>query len=118
NSDFSNWAKHIYIDANIDNDTPYFIRVKAFAPLDVSFSDSEGVWRNGDDGYCYYSGILSGGDASSELNAQLQIPEYFEETCEEFDFVTIVEAVPVMYDENGNPYADWNATVGSNEGGA
>ena len=34
---------------------------------------------------------------------------------QDFNVIVVQECTPVLYDENGNPYADWNAVADSTE---
>ena len=68
----------------------------------------EGKWTPGEDGYYYYSDILAPGETTSQLNVNFVLPE---EEPADFNVIIIQECTPVLRDESGNPYADWNAVA-------
>ena len=71
----------------------------------MTFTDgSEGKWTLGDDGYWYYSEPLVPGETSEELVISIKIPE---ELAASFNVTVIQESTPVLYGEDGLPYADW-----------
>ena len=57
------------------------------------------------DGYWYYSDIVPVSGNTEELLAQIAIPEEYKES---FNVVVVQECTPVLYEEDGTPYADWN----------
>lgn len=91
-----------------------YIRVKAYAGnnYNLSYADGgSGKWYDGGDGYWYYKDILEAGSTSETV--LVNIPkELLEDITDEKDLNVIViqECTPVQYDDNGEPYADWNAT--------
>lgn len=104
-------GKHVTIENTGDYDC--FVRVKAFAPVELTYSAPDGGWSEGEDGYWYYDEILPAGQTTTkELNITYEFPEG-KEKPEEFNVIVIQECSPVLYDENGNPYADWNRVVSS-----
>lgn len=104
-------GKHVTIENTGDYDC--FVRVKAFAPVELTYSAPDGGWSEGEGGYWYYDEILPAGQTTTkELNITYEFPEG-EEKPEEFNVIVIQECSPVLYDENGNPYADWNRVVSS-----
>ena len=99
----------------IENTGDYdcFVRVKAFAGVDVQDQDpltySGSNWSPGDGGYYYYSEVLPAkGGKSTALT--INVSEVLKEVDEEHDMNVIViqECTPVQYDGDGNPYADWS----------
>ena len=107
------WTKHITISNTGDFDC--YIRVKAFAgnvyQERLVFSDGTGKWTPGADGFWYYTDILPVGDASEELLIKI---DHLEKE-ENFNVIVVQECTPVVYDEDGNPYADWNFVANSSE---
>ena len=91
-----------------------YIRVKAYAGnnYNLSYADGgSGKWYDGGDGYWYYKDILEAGSTSETV--LVNIPkELLEDITDEKDLNVIViqECTPVQYDDNGEPYADWNVT--------
>lgn len=102
-------GKHITIQNTGDYDC--FVRVKAFAPVDLSYKVPDGGWTAGEDGYWYYSEILPAGQTTAkELNVSYIFPAG-DDKASEFNVVVIQECTPVLYDAEGNAYADWNKVV-------
>ncbi len=118
--DFSAWTKHVAITSNADSE-PVYVRARAFCGQDYNlvYSGSE-KWTPGADGYYYYSDILNGGETTDVLDVRIEnVPEEIEDAAA-FNVVVIYETTPVRYHEDGEPYADWTATLntGTVEGGA
>lgn len=104
-------GKHITIENTGDYDC--FVRVKAFAPVELTYTAPDGGWTQGDDDYWYYDEILPAGQTTTkELNITYKFPEG-EEKPADFNVIVVQECSPVLYDENGNAYADWNRVVSS-----
>ena len=73
-------------------------------------------WTIGDDGYWYYESVLPAGETTKqELNISYQFPSG-DEKASEFNVVVIQECTPVLFDANGNAYADWNHAVTADSG--
>lgn len=105
------WTKHVVITSDEDS-RPVYVRARAFSgsqyPLNFSGSAK---WTPGADGYYYYSDILNAGESTEELLIKINgIPEEIRESME-LNVAVIYETTPVLYDEGGNPYADWNGDV-------
>ena len=101
-------GKHITITNTGDYDC--FVRVKAFAPVDLTYNAPDGGWTDGGDGYWYYGEVLPAGETTGkELNITYKFPSG-DEKPDEFNIVVIEECTPVLYQEDGTPYADWNST--------
>lgn len=105
-------AKRIQIENTSENDC--YVRVKIFAGATVTYEQPSGDnWSEGEDGYWNYNLILKGkksddetGDMTTELIVkEIGVPEGFD--GDDFNIVVIHECVPVVYDDAGNPYADW-----------
>ena len=102
-------GKHITITNTGDYDC--FVRVKAFAPVELTYNAPDGGWTDGGDGYWYYDEVLPAGETTShELNITYKFPSG-DEKPEEFNIVVIEECTPVLYHEDGTPYADWNHVI-------
>ena len=81
----------------------------------IAFID-DGGWQAGDDGYWYYESVLPAGETTKqELNISYQFPSG-DEKASEFNVVVIQECTPVLFDANGNAYADWNHAVTADSG--
>ena len=88
-----------------------FVRVQVFAPIDVVESGEDG-WKEGSDGYWYYSPVLGPGESSTVFYAEYSsVITGMENPPEEFNIVVVSECTPVVYDENGNPYGDWDYVI-------
>ena len=127
--DFSNKTKHITITSDADSE-PVYIRARAFCtryPFAYR-SVVDGAWTrdpgnnhlipDADAGqYWYYTAIVNGGESTSTLDVIIEIPSKDDlaasgqpglEDGDSFNVIVIYESTPVRYDENGDPYADWN----------
>ena len=122
--EFSDWTKRVVI-SNEETAQPVYVRAKAFAGDKYPLSYSGEGWELRADGFYYYNQILQPGQKTSELLVHIsnvpKPPKEGEEPSGEVPkdgdvlHVTVIyESTPVLYDENNNPYADWNRTV---EGG-
>ncbi|MCI8581995.1 MAG: hypothetical protein HFH13_02480 [Dorea sp.] len=100
--------KKITITNSGENDC--FVRVKAFAPanISISYSEDEGNdnWSEGDEGYYYYGLVLAAGGSATVLNVEFDIPENFDR--DEFNLVVVQECTPVRHRDDGTEYADWS----------
>lgn len=115
--DFSAWTKHVVV-ASEEGSQPVYVRVKAIngSEYTLTYTDSSGKWTPGSDGYYYYSDMVNGGEATSGLDIKIgNVPESVEDASS-FNVVVVYETTPVRYDENGRPYADWNAALDIKKG--
>ncbi len=107
-------TKHIVLVNTGENDC--YVRVKVFcgSRFTINYSTatddkSEPYWNhNESDGYWYYRDIVPAGEKTEELLAKIEVPEEFTES---FDIVVIQECTPVLYEEDGTPYADWENRI-------
>lgn len=118
--EISSWTKHLLV-VNTEESEAVYVRAKAFcgSQYQLSYEAPEGKWTPGDDGYYYYDEILECGEAAAELDIHIgQVPDPAAEG-DEFHVVVVYETTPVLYREDGTPYADWNLILnsGSTEGG-
>ena len=103
--------KEIVLKNTGDHDC--YVRLKAITgnaykdSIVYSEPDSAGKWTpgNGEEGYYYYSNIVEPGAVTTQINVGFAFPEGEEPA--DFNVIIIQECTPVLYDENGNPYADW-----------
>ena len=63
------------------------------------------------DGYDYYSGIVAPGASTEEMQIKIDSTGL----KQDFNVIVVQECTPVLYDADGNPYADWNAVADSTE---
>ncbi len=84
-----------------------YVRVKVLcgSAFTLEFTNESGKWSLNEDGYWYYSDILKPGDTTKPLLAGITVPE---DQKDDFDVIVVEESTPVLYDENGDPYADWS----------
>ena len=107
---FENWTKDIKITNTGDVDC--YVRVKVLAGSQFQL-DINGIgWNSKDDGYWYYSNPVAPDGVTESLFAKITIPEDF---MEDFNVAVVQECTPVLYDADGNPYADWSLAI--DEGG-
>ena len=93
-----------------------YVRLKALTgdaykdSLTYSEPDGAGKWTPGADGYYYYSEIISAGESTSQINVgfSFKVEEEGQEPPADFNVIIIQESTQVLYDEDGNPYADWD----------
>ncbi len=105
--EFYDWTKHVLIESN-ENNEPMYIRAIAFCPSNIELVYSGEMWTQGDEGYYYYSDVLGSGEATTELNIQIwNVPVEYVMEGEQFNVIVVYEAVPVLYTEEGEAYADW-----------
>ena len=102
-------GKHIIIENTGDYDC--FVRVKVFAPNDIEFwsETKEGWMKHEDDQYWYYNSVLAPKEKTPELLIKYRQTDG--SNPDEFNIIVVYETTPVLYDENGNPYADWDNVV-------
>lgn len=92
-----------------------YVRLKALTgdaykeSLLYSEPSGAGKWTPGAEGYYYYSDIVVPAGVTTELEVKFSFPEGKEPT--NFNVIIIQECTPVLYDEYGNPYADWTVTA-------
>lgn len=118
--EFSDWTKRVSITSRPDS-VPVYIRAKAFcgSEYQLAYSDQNGKWTLGKDDYYYYSDILYGGQTAEELLVKIEnVPEDAKDS-DSFQVAVIYESAPVLYREDGEPYADWDAgfDTGNTKGG-
>ncbi|MCM1025237.1 MAG: hypothetical protein NC432_02310 [Roseburia sp.] len=121
---FDSRTKHIVI-TNAAGSEPVYVRARAFCTR-YGFtyrSDADGIWTQeagawnrvvpaeetaGD--WYYYKEAIPGGGSAAVLDVVIDIPSQGEDD-ESFNVIVVYESTPVRYDENGEPYADWTATL-------
>ena len=89
-------------------DTEAYVRIKALVGDDHPVvysepSETNGSWKVNADGYYYYEAILAPGESTTQINVGFSL-----EGKESFNVIIVEESTPVLYDENGNAYADWS----------
>ncbi len=106
--DVSNMTKEITICNT--GEAECYARVKVFSGsrIGITYTADE-AWSQKEDGYWYYETILPAGGSSSALHAKMVLPS--EDFKDSFNVIVVQECTPVLYKEDGTPYADWNAVV-------
>ena len=102
----SDWTKHIVIKNTGDYEC--YVRVKVFAGekyQDGLVYQGSQKWSPGEEDYYYYSDIVPAGGETEELQVKIDSKD----SEEEFNIIVAQECTPVLYDDEGKPYADWNA---------
>ena len=111
--DFSNWTKHVSVENTGDYDC--YVRVKALAGSKyqdgLQYSDSDGKWTPGEDGYYYYSDPIAPGESTSVLDIRIDSKE----SDDSFNVVVVQESTKVLYNEKNEPYADWTQIADTSE---
>lgn len=111
--DVVNWTKNVTIQNT--GETDCYVRVQVFAgdkyQDSLQYSDENGKWTPGSDGYYYYSDIVPVGGASEKLLVHIDNMD----SEDNFNVIVVQESTPVLYDENDQPYADWSRVMDSGE---
>lgn len=116
--DFSNWTKSVTI-SNSSDSVPVFIRAKAFSGTIYPLLFEGASWDLGKEGFYYYADPVAPGSATSVLKVIIEGAPSDAQENDQFNVVVVYESTPVLYDSEGNPYADWSMTLdkGTFEGG-
>ena len=108
NETFDSWVKHVTVK-NTSKDVSVFVRAKVFSTYNVSSAGSN--WKSEDDKYIYYALPLGPGETTPDpLNVTITRPTDLEDG-ESFNVIVVYEAVPVKYDTEGEPVADWTQKI-------
>ena len=101
--------KHVTIKNTGDYDC--YVRVKAFAGAEYDnliYSDDNGKWSLGADGYYYYSDIVPAGETTGTLKIAVEGLKEAPKENESFNVIVVQECTPVLFSEDGTAYANWN----------
>lgn len=98
-------TKHVTVTNTGTNEC--FVRARVFSGSKVVCTTSGTNWTLGADDYWYYGPVLAPGAATEVLDVKIEIKSG--ENPDNFNVVVIQECTPVIYDEAGNPGADWNS---------
>lgn len=101
------WIKHITVSNT--GGYPCFVRVKLLYGEEYTVTSTLGAgWTDGGDGYYYYgTPVPAGGKTESEISAKIDAPKEALKDGMNFNVIVVAECTPVLYNENGEPYADW-----------
>lgn len=113
---FGNWQKQVTITNT--GDVSVYVRVKAFSGSQYPLTCQPGEgWKDGGDGYYYYTPILGTEDNNKSTTAlgikigNDNIPADATDK-ESFNVIVIYEKTPaVKYDESGNMVPDWDYKI-------
>ena len=97
--EFSNWTKHVTVTSTEDSE-PVYVRVKAFCGSEYSlvYSDSEGNWTPGSDGYYYYTKVLPESSTTPNLFTQVTIAKDIpDDVLKDFNIYVEAESIQVGY---------------------
>ncbi len=108
---FENWEKELIV-GNEEGSEPVFIRAKAFyAPDTLELTYRGEGWSKGSDDYYYYNTWLESGEGTKSLYIKIEnIPQDVAKG-DVFNVIVIYESTPVLYKEDGTPYADWTSEL-------
>lgn len=116
--EFDSNGKHITITNSENATCAVFVRARAFASLDVTYSGSgwhQGVAANGEDPeWWYYDTELAPNSSTSTLDAKITFPADAE-VGDNYNVVVVYESTPAMYNEDGSPYYDWSFILDRSE---
>lgn len=93
-----------------------YVRIKAIVSDDykdyIDYSEPNGAsnWTPGADGFYYYKGILAPESSTSQLNVLFELTGN-----QTFNIIIVQESTPVLYDADGNAYADWSVKADVSE---
>lgn len=90
-----------------------FVRVRLYAGEQIKLSISGKNWTHGTEGddvnWYYYSTPLAPGKIIVDEDIlKAKITFVNQEFDEDFNVAVVQECTPVLYDDDGNPYADWD----------
>lgn len=110
--DVSAMTKHISVKNTGDYEC--FVRVKVLAGSKyqdglVFTPDAEGHWSSKEDGYYYCDQRIQPGETSAVFDVKIDTKD----SKEDFNVIVVQECTAVLYDEEGNAYADWTRIADS-----
>lgn len=103
--EISNMEKHVVIQ-NTSQINDCFVRIKIFAGGKSEVEITSQDWTLGQDGYYYYSPIVPAAGSTNELLVKINANNV---DTDSFNVIVAAECTAVIYDENGDITADWNA---------
>ena len=114
-------VKHVQIKNADDSTLPVYVRAGVFATVDGGtiaiggngWSDSKGDLTDGH-GWYYYETILDPKQSTNELTVAVDFPVVPEGSVDSTtagdtaNVIVVYESTPVLYKDDGTPYADWS----------
>lgn len=107
---FSNWTKHVTITNQ--KGVPVYVRARAYSAFELQYKGAG--WQGREDGWYYYQSPVEEGKTTGALDVKIEKRPVAEEETS-FNVVVVYESTPVQYDASGNPYADWEMDLGTEE---
>lgn len=107
---FQNWTKHITITNQ--KGVPVYVRARAYSAFELQYKGAG--WQGREDGWYYYQSPVEEGKTTGALDVKIEKRPVAEEETS-FNVVVVYESTPVQYDASGNPYADWEMDLGTEE---
>ena len=102
---------------NSENAAAAYVRIKVVVAEqfknDLVYSEKSDIkkWTPGNDGYYYYADIVEPGAETTELYVNVLGVK----ATDDFNVIVIQESTPVLYKEDGTPYADWSVKADVSE---
>ena len=108
NETFGERSKHITVANTGEQDC--FVRVKIFAGATYQHGlQIEGSgWTLGEGGYYHYENVVAPGTATPD---ELVVTIDTMGSEQDFNVIVVQESTPVLYDESGAAYADWDVIM-------
>lgn len=108
-------TKHVTVE-NTSLTSDCFVRVKVFCGNAVTINYTGDGWYHGDGDYWYYSAVLPAAtegepSVTAPLDVEITMPDSEEFGEGSLNVVVIQECTPAIYDEAGNPNANWEAQL-------
>lgn len=109
---YEDWKKYVTISCDKETTVPMVVRAQAFSGKDAPITYTATKWHQDGDWY-YYTDYLLGGDSGKDVTDELivsidhQLVELKDEDSNNFNVVVVYEAIPAVFDENGNLVDPW-----------
>lgn len=105
-------TKHIKVDNTGEIDCFARVKILTGASHQAGIEISGQGWTKGEGDYWYYGNVVKAGTVTPD---ELLVKITGSDSEEDFNVIVIQECTPALYDENGEPYADWNIILDSGE---
>ena len=120
---YATGTKHVVITNDETATSPVFVRARVFASDAFSTSIGGSNWSGPDaQGWYEYANPVEAGGATDELTVSITFPPVSSDQDvsgaqigDNYNIVIIYESTPVLYDEAGDAYADWEFILDSGE---
>ena len=122
---YKNGVKHVIINNDANADAPVFVRARTYASGVLNVSTAGSGWTDAIDGWHYYGAskdsltALNPGEDANELTVSIDFPKETNpdgslagyEFGDNFNVIVVYESTPVLYNAEGNAFADWEFTL-------